>query len=43
MIDSFVLFFKVFGKFMKTLPPGLWLKEKISELVEKRKNEKVRF
>lgn len=40
MIDSLVLFFKVFGNFFKNVPPVLWLREKISELVEKKTNEK---
>jgi hypothetical protein len=41
MIDSAILFFDVFGKNFKKLPPTVWLRAKISELVEKRTTEKV--
>ena len=41
MIESGTLFFELFGeKFL--FHPALWLRQKISELVEKRTTEKVR-
>ncbi len=41
MIESATLFFEIFGgKFL--FHPALWLRQKISELVEKRTTEKVR-
>jgi len=43
LIDSAILFFDIFGNNFKKVPPTVWLRAKISELVEKRTTEKVSF
>ena len=43
MIDLAIVFFEIFGKFLKNVPPTFWLRQKISELVENRTRENVNF